>query len=286
MKYYILKDYGNRDKYISIDEYFFTDKGDRVQRYPKGWLTDWKSDYENFNFFEADLYSDKEDKANWNNMFAAAQLKETIESKKIWGDILGCTGNLIINKKVRDIILPFCDPLSTKCIPIKLRKKNKLEFPSEYFLLDPLLILDTLNYQESKFTFFFDESQSDTENIVLDSIKLKDAPDVFRIKHEEYDIIISQNVEDALKKKAVSNYSLEELPQKARSNDINDEKYKLSTALISAIKHKEYDKAKSMIERGADLDFKDAEGITTRSLLEESEKKEELIVLFEQQQLK
>jgi len=138
-------------------------------------LTDWKSeDYDNFNFFETDLYSDKGDKENWNNMFAAAQLKEKIESKKVWGDILGCTGNLIINKKVRDIILPFCDPL---------------------------LILDTLNYQESKFTFFFDESQSDTENIVLDSRKLKDAPDVFRIKHEEYNIIISQNVEDALKKR-------------------------------------------------------------------------------------
>lgn len=287
MEYYILDSYGIRNKYISIDSNFFTDKGDKIWRYTRGWLTDWKSEnYENFHFFEVDLYSDKDNKAIWNNMFAAAQLKETIESKKIWGDILGCTRKLVINKKVRDILLPFCDPSSTKCIPTKLRKKNKLELPSEYFLLDPFLTLNTLNYQESEFTFFFDESQSSTENIVLDSIKLKTAPDVFRIKYEDNDIIISQNVVDALKKNDVSNYSLEKLPQKAKLNNVNDEKYKLSTALVSAIKHKKYDKAKSMIERGANLDFEDAKGITTRSLLEESEKKEELIILFEQQQLK
>ncbi|TPN86287.1 ankyrin repeat domain-containing protein [Aquimarina algicola] len=282
MDYYFLDTYGNRNEYISVENNFFSgeDKDKRVYQYGNQYIYEKNALYEKSNpdILLTDLYSDREHKANWNEMFAAAQLDEYPENQKKWGDVLGCTGELIVNEKIKNVLYKFYDKNSTECIRIGLRD-TMFELPTNYFLINPLLKLDVLNYQASEFTFFFDESQSNTEEIILDSHKLEDIPDVFRIKHESYQIVISQTVADALKNMGVSNLRMEQIPQLPKENSVDDEKYKLNTALFSASNHDKFERVKSMIERGGDINYKNSDGISTLEILIEK-KQTELINLF------
>ncbi|NMH86720.1 hypothetical protein [Flavivirga algicola] len=86
MEYYFLISYGNRNQYISVKNLFFSDKVDnkRVHQYDGRYRYEKNVIYEksNFDVLLTDLYSDKEHKAHWNNMFAAAQLAEHPEEQK------------------------------------------------------------------------------------------------------------------------------------------------------------------------------------------------------------
>lgn len=263
--YYFLDTYGNRNEHISVESKFFSDKGknERVYQYGNQYIYEKNALYEksNFDALLTNLYSDRKDKVNWNSMFAAIQLNEHPENQKKWGDALGCTGQFIVNEKVKDVFYNFCNRNVTECMPIKL-KNASLKLPTNYFLINPLLESDVLNYRASQFTFFFDESQSDTEKIILDTLKLKDPPNVFRIKYESYKIVISQIVVDALKELGVSNIMIKKIPQLATVNNMNDEKYKLDTALFTASKHNKFEIVKPMIEKGRDINYKNVDGIS------------------------
>lgn len=282
MDYYFLDTYGNRNEYISVESKFFSgkEKNKRVYQYGNQYIYEKNALYEKSNpdVLLTNLYSDRKNKANWNRMFAAAQLNEYPENQKKCGDALGCTGTLIVNEKVKDTLFSFCDKNSTECIQIRL-KGTTLKLPTNYFLINPLLELDALNYQASRFTFFFDESQSNTKEIILDPCKLKGAPDVFRIKYESYKIVISQTVVDALKELGVSNLMIEKIIKITKEDKINDEKYKLNTALFSASKHNKFELVKSMIERGGDINYQSFDGISTLEILKEKEQTK-LIDLF------
>jgi hypothetical protein len=284
MKYYFLESYGDRNTYISVNEYFYLDKekSRRVyqNRYNQYIYEPEPGDEEGSDpsVLFTDLYSDKSDKANWNNMFAAAQLDEQPEEQKQFGELLGCTGELIVNEKLRDILLSFCDKQSTECISIELTD-TKVKLPGRYFLINPLLEIDVLNYQASNLIFFYDEMQSRIKKMFLDPVKLQKAPAVFRIKHKRYKIVISQLVLDELIKNKCSNLEVEEINQIARKNDLDDEKYKLNTALYSAVENNKYEIARSMIKRGGDIHYANQEGIAALELLKENNQ-EELIMLF------
>ncbi|NMH86721.1 hypothetical protein HHX25_04340 [Flavivirga sp. Y03] len=162
----------------------------------------------------------------------------------------------------------FCDLPSTEYIPIGLRDET-IKLPMSYFLINPLLEIDVLNYQASLFTFFFDESQSGTKEVILDSNKLKNAPNVFRIKHEYFYIVISQVVVDELKKHNISNLEIKKIPQLPKENTIDDEQYKLNTALFSASEHNEFELAISMVKRGANINYTSPKGTSTLQILQE-----------------
>ncbi len=282
MEYYFLDTYGNRNEYISVESNFFSgkEKNKRVYQYGLQYIYEKNTLYEKSNpdLLLTNLYSDRKNKANWNRMFAAAQLNEYSENQKKWGDALGCTGRLIVNEKVKDTLYSFCDKNSTECIQIGL-KGTTLKLPTNYFLINPLLELDALNYQASRFTFFFDEFQSNTKEIILDPYKLNGAPDVFRIKYESSKIVISQTVADALKELGVSNLMIEKITRITKEYNINDEKYKLNTALFSASQHNKFELVKSMIERGGDINYQSFDGISTLEILKEK-KQTKLIDLF------
>ena len=158
MEYYFLESYGDRNKYVSVKNNFFSDKekNKTVHTYHNRYIYEKNVLYEksDFKVLLTDLYSDKEDKENWNSMFAAAQLAEHPDEQKMYGDLLGCTRELIVIDEIKDIFLNFCDKKSTEFIPIGLRD-DKVKLPNNYFLINPLLEIDALNYQASEFTFFF-----------------------------------------------------------------------------------------------------------------------------------
>lgn len=277
MDYYFLDTYGDRNKYISVNDYFFWDQEERAYKNGADQFI-YEQQGINHETLLADLYSDREDKANWNRMFAAAQLAEHPEEEKAWGDILGCTGELVANERFKETFLRFCDKKSTECIPVKLRNEA-LEMPDNYFLINPLLEFEALNYQASQFTFFFDEIQSRTKKVILDPQKLQEAPHVFRIKYKTYNIVISEAVVEELIKHDFSNLEIQRIDQLAKHDTIDDERYKLNTALLSASEHDKFAMVKSLIERGGDIYHRNADGISTLEILEEK-KQTNLINLF------
>lgn len=138
-------------------------------------------------------------------MFAAAQLDSLSEDKKLWGDALGCLGELILNEKFKDIFLSFCDKNSTECIPIAFRDK-KVKSPENYFLINPLSEIEIMDEKIANASL----------DLLINSSKLEkitNMPDVFRVKYMKYPIVVSETVVNELKKHHITNLEFEEVTQ-------------------------------------------------------------------------
>lgn len=102
-----------------------------------------------------------------------------------------------------------------ECLPFVLLDHKGRVASTDYFIINPLGNLDCLNLEKSEIEWLEGPGSEvvGIEMYVLDTEKVKDAPDVFRIKHDREQIIISHQLADRMKKVKPTNVYLIDLEQ-------------------------------------------------------------------------
>jgi hypothetical protein len=119
---------------------------------------------------------------------------------------------LVVERKLKEIFEATGAPM--ECLPFALLNHKGQVASRDYFIINPLLKLDCLNLEKSEIEWMDDEVV-ELRKPVLDPGKVKDAPDMFRIKEAREQIVISHQLADALKKVNPTNiylFSVEQAP--------------------------------------------------------------------------
>ncbi|MCY1042345.1 hypothetical protein OV208_13555 [Corallococcus sp. bb12-1] len=112
---------------------------------------------------------------------------------------------LVVERNLKEIFASTGAPL--ECLPFALLNHKGRVASRDYFIINPLAILDCLNPTKSEIEWE-GEDVVELRKAVLDPDKMKDAPQVFRIKEAREQIVISHSLADALKKAAPTNVYL------------------------------------------------------------------------------
>lgn len=121
--------------------------------------------------------------------------------------LIGNTNSfLIASKEVKEVIESLnSDP--TEYLSFDLYNHKKRIASKNYFIINPLIILDCLNIEKSEIEWEEDEVVG-IDKFILDPDKLKSAPDIFRIKEEPFRYVISHKLALELQKINATNIYL------------------------------------------------------------------------------
>lgn len=120
---------------------------------------------------------------------------------------------VIVDKAMKDVV--EATGVSMECLNFTLYNHKKRVASRDYFVINVLGTFDCLNHDESviKYSEKHPDEVIDVKRAVFDSRKLKDAPDIFRVKEEHVTIVISHRLADALKKINPTNVYLHKVEQ-------------------------------------------------------------------------
>lgn len=119
---------------------------------------------------------------------------------------------LVVERKLKDVF--EATGVEMECLPFDLINHKGRVASRDYFIVNPLGNLDCLNLEKSDIEWMDDEVVA-LRKPVLDPDKLKGAPDIFRIKQDREQIVISHQLADALKQVKPTNvylFSVEQAP--------------------------------------------------------------------------
>lgn len=117
---------------------------------------------------------------------------------------------LVLERSLKDII--EATGVAVECLPFVLLNHKGRVASRDYFIINPLGNRDCLNLEASEIEWMEDEVV-ELRKPVLDPEKLKDAPDIFRIKQDREQIVISHKLADALKQAKPTNIYIFDLTQ-------------------------------------------------------------------------
>lgn len=138
-----------------------------------------------------------------------------IKLSSLIGNSLGC---LIVNTEMKDVIVEHCD-CEIEILPFTLCNHKKRVHSKDYWIINPIGSIDCLNKKASDIRY------SDSDNMavvavrkfVLDSNKLVNAPDLFRVPEDLEQYFISERLAKAFQEHNFTNIFLLEIDQREGS---------------------------------------------------------------------
>lgn len=134
---------------------------------------------------------------------------------------------LVVERKLKDVF--ESTGVEMECLPFALINHKGRVASQDYFIVNPLGNRDCLNLEKSDISWMGDEVVS-LRTPVLDPDKLKDAPDIFRIKEDREMLVISHQLADALKQVNPTNVYLVKVEQAPSGKQAKAPKAKSSKA--------------------------------------------------------
>ncbi|WP_020405097.1 imm11 family protein [Hahella ganghwensis] len=130
-----------------------------------------------------------------------AAVKMSDRGGRVLSDFIGTkTLCLIVSKRVKELIEGFVQG-SFEYLPLSIiNHKDRLE-TEDYFYINPLGSYDCLNYDESEIDYLDGDKDRiiGVDRFVLSRQKMASIPDLFRIKEDPSEYVISQRLLDALR---------------------------------------------------------------------------------------
>ncbi|ATB39509.1 hypothetical protein CYFUS_004953 [Cystobacter fuscus] len=106
-------------------------------------------------------------------------------------DLLGNTeGMLVVSKALRETIEKHCQGVEIEYLPFTLYDHRKRVHSQDYCIVNPIGSLDCLDEAASGVQYGSEGSVIDIGEIVLDRNKVKDAPQLFRVKQRPSQYIL------------------------------------------------------------------------------------------------
>lgn len=182
---------------------------------------------------------------------------------KVLGDLIGNTSSfLIVHKRIKEIIEKYSKKGEVEYLPFTLYNHKKQPCSSDYFFINPLGTKDCLNIEKSGVEYFETGEVVGLDEIVIDPLKLVDAPHIFRVNEEPTTYIFSRDLLKSIADIGATNFFVNELRLESSKGQVPQEKIKLSSTMLSAAKQGNLKKVKECIVNGADINFQDADGNT------------------------
>ena len=128
-------------------------------------------------------------------------------------DSLIASHYLVVERKMKEVFERTGVPM--ECLNFTLLDHKGQVASRDYFLLNPLGTFDCLNLEKSTIEYS-NEMPGEIigiDNYVLDSNKLRNAPDFFRIKEDPYVYVLSHKLVDELQQLNPTNVYLTKLEQ-------------------------------------------------------------------------
>lgn len=111
-------------------------------------------------------------------------------------DLVGNTCSvLIVSRRLKES-LESLNKGRTQYLPVKIVNHKKRVASAEHFIVNPLGVVDVLDTQASEIEWL-DGEVVEVEKMVIDPRKAKKAPDLFRVKEEPAEYVVSERVVDA-----------------------------------------------------------------------------------------
>lgn len=126
--------------------------------------------------------------------------------------LIGNTNSyLIVSRDLKEVIESYCSA-EVEYLPLTLYNHKKRVHSKDYFIVNPIGVLDCLNLEASKITYFKDRVVS-VDKFVLDPKKLTNAPSLFRIKEDPTEYVVNEELANAIKEGRFTNVVLKEIEQ-------------------------------------------------------------------------
>ncbi len=127
-------------------------------------------------------------------------------------------GYLIFSSAGRTIIQRLCPKQKIEYLSFTLINHKGRVHSTDYCIVNPLGDFDALNEVASTIRYAHDDGRIlSVAKVVLDPVKLKDAPHLFRLEHKPTLYVLSQTLRNALAESNVSNIVYRPLSVQPRS---------------------------------------------------------------------
>jgi hypothetical protein len=120
---------------------------------------------------------------------------------------------IVVERRLKEVFERTGVPM--ECLPFTLYDHKKREASRDYFILNPLGTFDCLNLEKSEIEYSKEVPGEivGIDKYVLDSQKLRSAPDFFRIKEDPYVKVLSHKLVDELRQLDPTNVYLTRMEQ-------------------------------------------------------------------------
>ncbi|MFY0562746.1 imm11 family protein [Archangium lansingense] len=145
------------------------------------------------------------------------RMSDTYGGIKLPSLIANTDSILVVERPLKEVF--EATGVAMECLPFVLVNHKGRVASRDYFIVNPLGNLDCLNLEKSEIEWL-DDDVVGIEKFVLDTEKVKDAPDMFRVKEDRETIVISHRLADELKKVKPTNvflFDVEQAPSSPRS---------------------------------------------------------------------
>lgn len=137
------------------------------------------------------------------------KMSENEGGVKIPSQIYNTNGFLILHEDVKNLIQKVCNNDVEYLSFLLINHKGRVASKNHY-IINPVGQFDCLDYEKSDIEYFKDEIL-DIDDFVFDKNKLKNAPDLFRVKDAPDTYVISDNIRNEIAGKGFTNMYLEDL---------------------------------------------------------------------------
>jgi hypothetical protein len=122
--------------------------------------------------------------------------------------LLGNTKSyLICSTALKDLLLGHCPQCDIECLPFTLYNHKRRKASDDYWIVNPIGVVDVTDPRESVIEFFQGKVVSVTR-YVLDPAKLVGAPPLFRPRELPNEYVINSDLADAIQKAGMTNVIL------------------------------------------------------------------------------
>ena len=148
---------------------------------------------------------------------AQIRLLEEHPGIKLPGYLGNQPGYLIFSSAGRAVIQRLCPKQKIEYLNFTLVNHKGRVHSTDYCIVNPLGSFDALNEIASTIKYAQDDGRIlSVAEVVLDSVKLENAPHLFRLKHKPILYVLSQALRDAFAEANVSNIVCRPLPAQPR----------------------------------------------------------------------
>ena len=124
--------------------------------------------------------------------------------------IIGNTNSFLIVSREVKLAIEGSRVGKIEYLPISIYNHRRRKATDDYFIINPIGSYDCLDLKASKIKYLKDKIVA-VKEFVLDAKRLKDAPDLFRLKEDPRQYIISGRLVDDLRALRATNLVVEEL---------------------------------------------------------------------------
>lgn len=123
------------------------------------------------------------------------------------GAFVGNTGGLVLVQA--DVASAFESGLTLgehEVLPFTLVDHKGRDFRRDYVLLSPIGSADVLDVEQSEFRLHHDGEIAEVTTVVMSAAKLAEAPDIFRLREDPFEVFFSGRALDLIRQSGFTNF--------------------------------------------------------------------------------